>query len=155
MLFIMTVIVMKKSLKKNVNQVLDGVLPDVSPAACAAPVLPPGASSHSGFNPEKDDYDEPDEEAECFIPETATVPSGDNFYNAFKFSGLKGIAKINYLVKSKPINSAVGFAFYSCTGSELNPATVIESIALGNNFDYLGFDQLRNCMVFRQVSDKA
>lgn len=149
---------LKKSLKKNVNQVLDGVLPDVPPAACAAvPVSPPGASSHSEFNPEKDDYDEPDpdEEAECFIPETAAAPSGDKFYNAFKFSGLKGIAKINYLVKSKPINSAVGFAFYSCTGSELNPATVIEFIALGKNFDYLGFDQLRNCMVFRQVSDKA
>jgi len=45
----------------------------------------------------------------------------------------------------------VGFAFYSCTGSEFNPATVIEFIALGKNFDYLGFDQLRNCMVFRQV----
>ena len=146
---------LKKSLKKNVNQVLDGVLPDVPPAACAAvPVSPPEASSHSEFNPEKDDYDEPDEEAEGFIPEPAAAPSGDNFYNAFKFSGLKGIAKINYLVKSKPINSAVGFAFYGCTGSELNPATVIESIALGKNFDYLGFDQLRNCMIFRMI-DKA
>ena len=146
---------LKKSLKKNVNQVLDGVLPDVPPAACAAvPVSPPEASSHSEFNPEKDDYDEPDEEAEGFIPEPAAAPSGDNFYNAFKFSGLKGIAKINYLVKSKPINSAVVFAFYGCTGSELNPATVIESIALGKNFDYLGFDQLRNCMIFRMI-DKA
>ena len=147
---------LKKSLKKNVNQVFDGVLPDVSPVVCAAvPASPPEASCPSEFNPGKDDFDELDEKVEDFISEPASAPSCDNFYNAFKFSGLKGIAKINYLVKSKPINLAVGFAFYSCTGSELNPATVIESIALCKNFDYLGFDQLRNCMIFRMIPDKA
>ena len=145
---------LKKSLKKNVNQVLDGVLPDSYSVSDPAPAVPdsfvPSASANTCIDAEEPD--EPDE-VNDYEPDDSLEPVSSvsaNRFNCFKFSNLKGIAKINYLVKTEAEHPSVGFAFYSSTGSILSPVVFNQKLIDGVPFDFLGFDSINNLMIFRE-----
>lgn len=145
---------LKKSLKKNVNQVLDGVLPDSYSVSEPVPAVPdffvPSASANTCID--ADEPDEPDE-VDDYEPDDSPEPVSSvsaNRFNCFKFSNLKGIAKINYLVKTEAEHPAVGFAFYSSTGSILSPVVFNQKLIDGVPFDFLGFDSINNLMIFRE-----
>lgn len=146
---------LKKSLKKNVNQVLDGVLPDSYSVSGPAPAVPDSFAPSANVCPEAQEPDEPDE-VDDYDPDYSPepVPSlSANRFNCFKFSNLKGIAKINYLVKTEAEHPAVGFAFYSSTGSILNPVVFSQKLIDGVSFDFLGFDSINNLMIYRESND--
>lgn len=146
---------LKKSLKKNVNQVLDGVLPDSYSVCESAPAVPDSFVPSANICNYAEEPDGPDEVDDCNPDDSPEpVPSlPANRFNCFKFSNLKGIAKINYLVKTEAEHPAVGFAFYSSTGSILNPVVFSQKLIDGVSFDFLGFDSVNNLMVFRESND--
>ena len=146
---------LKKSLKKHVNQVLDGVLPDSYSVSEPAPAVPDSFVPSANVCPEAEEPDEPDE-VDDYDPDDSPepVPSvSANCFNCFKFSNLKGIAKINYLVKTEAEHPAVGFALYSSTGSILSPVVFYQKLNDGVPFDFLGFDSINNLMIFRESND--
>lgn len=71
-------------------------------------------------------------------------------YDAALFSSLKGITRINHIVKAVPEREKVGFAFYRCTGKEISPAEAAGKLRRGIEFDFPGYDFIKNQMVFRE-----
>lgn len=134
---------LKKSLKKNVNQVLDGVLPDSRSVSEPAVAVPDSFMPSVNISAEAE---EPDELHDADDSSEPVSPVSVNSFNCFEFANLKGIAKINYLVKKDAERTAVGFAFYSSTGSlkKFNESAL---------YDFLGFDSLNNLMIFRESNN--
>lgn len=129
---------LKKSLKKNVNQVLDGVLDSCSVSEPA--VVPDSFMPSVNVSAEAE---EPDELHDADDSSESVSPASVNSFNCFEFANLKGIVKINYLVKKDAERTAVGFAFYSSTGS-------LKKFDESVLYDFLGFDSLNNLMIFRE-----
>lgn len=132
---------LKKSLKKNVNQVLDGVLDSCSVSEPA--VVPDSFMPSVNVSAEAE---EPDELHDADDSSESVSPASVNSFNCFEFANLKGIAKINYLVKKDAERTAVGFAFYSSTGS-------LKKFDESVLYDFLGFDSLNNLMIFRESNN--
>ncbi len=134
---------LKKFLKKNVNQDFDGVLPDSCSVSESAMVVPDSFTPSVNVSAEAE---EPDELYDAYDSSEPVFPVSVNSFNCFEFANLKGIAKINYLVKKDAEHMAVGFAFYSSTGSlkKFNESAL---------YDFLGFDSLNNLMIFRESNN--
>lgn len=149
----------KKSLRTNKSQYLNTVQSGAAALTSKEVKVNPASDSQEP-EPEKEAAPElneypvemcaaaPDEEAAPAYPDH--IPSNPGTYDAALFNSLKGITRINHIVKAVPEHEKVGFAFYRYTGKEISPAEAVDKLRSGTEFDFLGYDFIKNQMVFRE-----